>query len=62
MNRLQSFLQVIDHIIIQVRLQHIFYRGPVFFFYINDIRKDRRSMIPILVVMQELYAFRITFH
>ena len=37
MNGLQTFLQVVYHIIVQVRFQHIFNGRTEFFFYINDI-------------------------
>ena len=48
MNGLQTFLQIIHHIIVQIGLQHIFNRCPIFFFYINNIRKNRCCMIPVL--------------
>ena len=37
MNGLQSFFQVIHHIIVEVGFQYIFYGCPVFFLNINDI-------------------------
>ena len=62
MHRLHAFLQIIHYIVIEIGLQHIFYGGPELFLYIDHIGKNRRSVIPIRVLMQEFYTLRIAFH
>ena len=61
-NSLHPFLQVIDDVIVEIRLQYIFHCRPKLFFYINDIRKNGRLMVPLRVLVKELDTFRITFH
>ena len=46
MNGLQAFFKIVYHIIIKIRLQHIFNGGSKFFFHINNIGKDRSIVIP----------------
>ena len=60
--RLHTFFQVAYYIIVEVGLQHIFNRGTVLLFYVNNVTKNGRMVIPVGVVMQKLHRIGVAFH
>src|SRR6185312_1555699 len=61
MNGLHAFPEIVHHVVVEIRLEHILDRRPIFLFYVDDIGKDRR-FLPGWVPVQELDAFGIALH